>query len=38
MKKLLSVLLAMVLALTMLVGAVAETVDVTGTWSTTLMA
>lgn len=37
MKKLLSVLLAMVLALTMLVGAVAETVDVTGTWSTTLM-
>lgn len=37
MKKLLSVLLAMVLALTMLAGAVAETVDVTGTWSTTLM-
>lgn len=37
MKKLLSVMLAMVLALTMLAGAVAETVDVTGTWSTTLM-
>lgn len=37
MKKLVSVLLAMVLALTMMVGAIAEQVDVIGTWSTTLL-